>query len=91
MIFTRCVDLCIQTVFPIKISYMHGFLQASSPLLFSIFVSVLFLLLHVGVTNKYGTNANTNRKGSNEKKKMLTNSGNCCVSHLKIYHLKDRE
>ena len=47
---------------------MHGFLQASSPLLFSIFVSVLFLLLYVFVTNKYGTNANTNRKGSNEKK-----------------------
>ena len=69
MIFMRCVDLCIQTVFPINISYMHGFLQASLPLLFSIFVSVLFLLLHVGVTNKYGTNANTNRKGSNEKKK----------------------
>ena len=91
MIFTRCVDLCIQTVFPINISYMHGFLQASLPLLFSIFVSVLFLLLHVGVTNKYGTNANTNRKGSNEKKKMLTNSGKCCVSLLKIYHLKDRE
>ena len=48
---------------------MHGFLQASSPLLFSIFVSVLFLLLYVFVTNKYGTNANTNRKGSYEKKK----------------------
>ena len=41
---------------------MHGFLQAPSPLLFSIFVSVLFLLLYVGVTNKYDTNTNTNRK-----------------------------
>ena len=48
---------------------MHGFLQAPSLLLFSIFVSVLFLLLYVFVTNKYGTNANTNRKGSYEKKK----------------------